>query len=413
VIFRITIFFLAICLSGCSQRKQISVLVGFEEPQNQIARTIAEIVNQAGTDSVVMLVKVDSLSATEVLLQNKADLAIVDNYREHNENIKTVVPLFDQILHLLVKDDLAIKENTVPALLSNRKVYAGEPSSSTRRFVNDLITDYNIPAASVEFVDALDLFDADVIFSFTDLLSQDELKDLTEYRFYTFDTIGDLHNGSLIEGLCARHPEFHPHVINRELYGSFTPQPVVTVAFKSILAARADLSDETVYDVLQNLEAHKTRIASLNPLLYDFSTDFNRDFLTFAIHPGATQYLNRFEPVFIQKYADLLGVLISIAVAFGSLSYSFRQWRNARKKNKIDIFYGKLMDIRSQIFSIHRSDEVHQYMAQLKSIQEETMQLVMKEKLNADESFLIFLSVSKIIHDDLKEKLQTLSVTQS
>ncbi len=35
----------------------------------------------------------------------------------------------------------------------------------------------------------------------------------------------------------------------------------------------------------------------------------------------------------------------------------------------------------------------------------------MKEKLNADESFLIFLSVSTIIQQDLKEKLQHLSLT--
>ncbi len=336
-------------LASCADRKEFTIITDFEEPQNRIARTIAKIVTESTGDSLKICKPSDTVNVISSLLNGTADFGIVDNYYESQKDIRTIIPLFNQVLHLLVRDEAMVSDNSVRGLLTNRKVYAGEKHSSTRKFVEDLMTDYNIEREAVHFVDVLDLFKADVIFSFTDLLTPDELKDLVEYKFYSFDDVADLHNGSLVEGICTRHPEFEPFIINRELYGDFTSSAVVTLSFQSVLAARADVPEETVYEILEAIEKDKSMISSINPLLYNFTTDFDNLHLTFQLHPGSLQYLHRLEPVFIQKYADVFGVIISITVAAASFFYSFQQWKNARKKNKIDVFYGKLMSIRNKI----------------------------------------------------------------
>ncbi|MEM8566186.1 MAG: hypothetical protein AAGF85_06965, partial [Bacteroidota bacterium] len=98
---------------------------------------------------------------------------------------------------------------------------------------------------------------------------------------------------------------------------------------------------------------------------------------------------------------EVFSVIISIFVALASTVYSVSRWQETRKKNKIDVYYNKLMDIRRKVNSLTCSKDGDDLLEEVKAIQEETVELVVHEKLMADESFSIFLNLSKIITEEI------------
>ena len=127
------------------------------------------------------------------------------------------MPLYPQILHVLHKRGYNVE--TIDELLRNKKIYCGLPGSGTYRFVQDLMKDYGIRQSEVTFLSDIEFFKADVIFSFTDLLGNSELRDLSDYELFSFDDVNKLGRGSLAEGICTRYPHFSTFIIAKDVYG--------------------------------------------------------------------------------------------------------------------------------------------------------------------------------------------------
>jgi TRAP-type uncharacterized transport system substrate-binding protein len=341
-----------------------------------------------------------SLANLDSLVQGKADLAIVDNFAPYQDSIKSILPIYKQILHILHRADYEPKN--LKQLLEGKKVFAGSEASGSWRFIHQLINDQGINQAQIEWVDVLDLFEADVIIVFTDLLSPFELQDLKGYKLYSLDDPTSA--GNFADAICLQHPQFQPYVLPQGVYGRFTPSAVQTVSVAAVLVGRANLSNEFVFQLVEQLQEHKQEIAQINPLLHRFSGDFDPHMLTFTLHEGARQYLDRYSPSFLEKNADLIGIALSIALALASASFSISRWQKTKKKDKIDIYYNKLIELRKKISESPTLEEIHALDHELKAIQEETIGLVTSEKLLADESFSIFLELSRFIRDEIHRK---------
>lgn len=239
-------------------------------------------------------------------------------------------------------------------------------------------------------MDVYDYFEADVIFAFTDLLTFEELRDLQGYQLFSIDDIENLGRGSLVESITTRHPQFEPYIIPRDLYGKFNETPILTVKVEALLVCRADLDSKLVYKIIQTLSENNQTLKDINPLLYQFSSDFDPRKLTFTLHPAARDYLDRHEPTFFERYAELFGVLVSVFVALASSIYTITQWREKRRKNKIDVYYSKLLTYRKQVNEATKIEQLQKIEAELNLLLETTLDLVAREKIAADESFLIF-----------------------
>src|SRR5277367_6461541 len=204
--------------TSCSRGKVTYRILGnIEDPQNEIAKTIAAVLNRQLRDNIIVSPGVGSLANLDSLENDKADFGIIDNYSKYSDKVSSIVPLYAQVLHILYRKELTAV--TLKDLLSHRRVFAGLEGSGTRRFVEQLISEYGIE--SVELISVSDLFQADVIFSFTDLLSQDELKDLKEFKLFSLDKVENLGKGSLAESVCTRFPQFTPFIIAKNVYSDF------------------------------------------------------------------------------------------------------------------------------------------------------------------------------------------------
>lgn len=210
-----------------------------------------------------------------------------------------------------------------------------------------------------------------------------------------------LGRGALVDGICLRYPEFEPFILPRELYGSYTTTPVLTVKMEALLVCRSDLPVDFVYETCSILTDQKHRLAGINPLLAGFGDDFSPNELNMVLHQGARNFLERYQPGFLERYAEVLSVLISIIIALGSGLITLRQWRRSIKKNKIEVFYKSIMLLIDEIPHIQTLTEAERITVELNALQKTTIELVIQEKLSADESFIIFLKLCKQALDDL------------
>jgi hypothetical protein len=170
---------------------------------------------------------------------------------------------------------------------------------------------------------------------------------------------------------------------------------------EALLVCRADLPVDLVFETCSVLTDQKHRLAGINPLLAGFGHDFSPNELNIVLHPGARNFIERYQPGFLERYAEVLSVLLSIMLALGSGLITLRQWRRSTKKNKIDVFYKSIMHIIEEIPHIQSQTQAERILADLNALQKTTVDLVIQEKLAADESFLIFLKLCKQALDDI------------
>jgi TRAP-type uncharacterized transport system substrate-binding protein len=399
---RYLVFFIFF-FTGChKQPDNYTILGNIEEPQNQIALTISSVLNRHLDDSVVFINGVGSLANLDSLESGKADFGIVDNYSRFSDKVSSVLPIYPQLLHILYRKEMS--PQSLRELFTMGKIFAGIEGSGTKRFVDELMRDAGIEKSACTFVDEYDFFEADVIFAFTDLLTQEELRDLEGYHLYSIDEVDNLGKGSLVEGICTRHPQFEPYVIARNLYGSFTERAILTLKVDAVLVCRSDLDPTFVYNTIQTLSENSQDLKNINPLLYQFSSDFDQRKLSFTLHAGSREYLDRNTPSIFERYAELIGVIVTLLVTLASTVYTIRKWQLQKKKNKIDVYYQRLISIRQKIQSAQHADVLVALRAELQAAQEDTIDLVTKEKLLADDSFVIFLNLSKIVSDEIDKK---------
>lgn len=398
------ILFLLALVSCSKEQETYRILTSGEEPQDQIVKTIARVLNASmAEDTVMVLDGLGSSPNIDSLKNNVADFTIVDNHSSYNPDIYSVIPLYPQILHVVYKKGL--KPVMIEDLIRGKKIYAQVEGSGAYRFVELMKKAYGIRDSEMSYVQDYEFFEADVIFSFSDLLSYQETRDIkVDYELFSIDDVSSYKKGSIAEGLSIRFPEFRPYIIPREAYGDFTQEAVLTLAVDAVLVCRKDLPTDVIYNVVKALNENKEALNEINPLLAHFSTDFDQTKLRYKVHPGSRNYQERYEPSFLEKYAEVGSVIISIFVALASLVYSLSKWKRAKKKNKIDIYYNQLMAVRHRTHNVSGEEEMDKLLIEVKNIQAETIALVTREKLLADESFSIFLNLSKIITDEITEK---------
>ena len=397
--------FFSFFLLSCKDDKSLLVIAGdIEDPKNEIAQTIALLLNDFTNDDIKAEVKSGILPSLDSLANDVYQLMIVDNNIGYRADVSAIAPLYPQILHVLHRKEY--KPTNFNELVSGKKVYAGSSSSGSFRVTQDLIKDFHIEPGNVEFVDVINLFEADVIILFTGLMSSVEFMDLQDYKFYSFDASETIGSESIVDAICLRHPEFQPFVLPKLIYGDFTPKPVMTISNEAMLVCRNNLSEELAYSISQVIHENKQMFSRISPLLFKgINEDYDIQSLSFSLHKGARNYLERNEPSILEKNSDTIGIVFTILVTLMSGIYSLFKYRKIQKKDKIDVYYQHLLDLRSQIKELDKDSEVEAIISRINSMQDETIGLVVNEKLSANDSFLVFLKFCNIVLKEAKDVL--------
>ena len=122
---------------------------------------------------------------------------------------------------------------------------------------------------------------------------------------------------------------------------------------------------------------------------------------TFALHQGTQAFLERDEPDFLERYSGVAEVLVTLLVGMVSGGFAMYRIYQVRQTDRIDKFLAHILGIRDSIAD-QPPAEVDALRREIRDLQDEALQMLIEEKLAADESFRIFMSLSNDLVDELR-----------
>jgi TRAP-type uncharacterized transport system substrate-binding protein len=397
----------ALMLASCGeQRHTFSLLVPAEAFDREIAAELAAVFDSSSRHRIELVPVPNGVGAPlEALEAGYADLALASNAQSYREGITTVMPLYPTVLHVMyVRDRPA---GSAVELLRGATVNAGPPGSASRQLFSGLLEGLDLRVDEIRFVGSGEEL-PDVIIVYLPIWPEGIRRVLQdhgavgEYRFLSFGTPGDIGTGSVIDRAVLLNPRVSPFVIPVGTYGEIPEEPVATLAVDKLLVSRPGLDAAVVYDLIAEIRRLQPALAARRPMLFRrLREEFDAAASTFVLHPGAQAYAQRDTPTFYERYSGVAEVLVTLIIGLVSGGYAVIQIYNRRRKNRIDGFYEDVMAIRDSIDELSTSDERTAAVERVRKLQNTAFDMLIREKLAADESFRIFVTLSNDIIEQL------------
>jgi len=382
-----------ILLFGCEQSPTELRLITPKSPVDQEIAT--DLANLVGRESGVNIALVPAPEDDETVLQSLAsgdgDIAIITNNMPFQADIATVMPLYPTVLHIAYRKGRPTGNSR--ELIAGARVFAGLPGTPSRHLFKQIADRFGITEKDFSFVESFDQ-STDLVIVFAPI-SPDRMPELPDYELFSLGKPSDIGTGSTVDAATLLHPQFKPFVIPVGTYGALTPEPVLTLAVDRLLVARRDLDATVVYDLVSDLISLRPALSSLRPGLFqEISGDFDPSSSTFIIHPGAQAYAQRNAPTVYERYSGIAEVAVTILIALSSAVFAGLRIYRMRRKNRIDTFYSAVIAIRNSITDVSTAEQRQKKSDEIRALQTTAFEQLVDEKLAADESFQIFVTLS-------------------
>ena len=395
----------AVILAACdSGPTELKLVAPSSDLDHEIARDLAALLEQGSVFRLEVSAQQESgEEALDLLLSGKADLAWVSNYLPYREGIATVMPLYPSVLHIAYREDRDATDGYT--LLDQALILAGAEGSASRLMLGRMIARLNMPADAYTYLDPTELDagrspDIAVVFA---PISPQRTPELAGYRLFSFGAPSDIGTGSVVDAAALINPPLRPFVIPTSTYGEATPGPIVTVAVDKILVARSDLDPSVVYDLINEVRRLRPALAATRHGIFDQLGDgFDVSKSTFVLHSGAQDFLQRAEPTIYERYSGVAEVVVTLMIALASATLAAFRILKMRRKNRIDRFYSAVIDVRDSFDDNSSQEERDQAGVKITELQNTAFDQLVDEKLSADESFQIFITLSNDVLRQLK-----------
>ena len=398
---------LALLLSACdAATTELSIVRPTGPVDQEIVKELESIL--ASNSTYRMNITGESLSeaeALEAVASGDADFALVSNYLPFRDDIASVMPMYPTVLHIgangSVDNALALD------LPAGAKVYAGPDGSASRLIFERIAGHMGLSPDDYTYVsdgdDTLDLVIAFTPISRENVTAIEALrKTFPEFQLATTGTPDEIGSGNLVDAIVLLAPNFRPFIIPQGTYGDLTASPIVTLAIDKMLVTRPDMDPALVYDLIREVVRLQPALAANRPTLFQrLSGDFDMSRSIWVVHSGTQAYLHRDEPSVYERYSGIAEVVVTLFVALASASIAGVRIYRRYRKNRIDRFYARVIDIRGQAAASVDPGERARLAGELRALQDTAFAQLIDEKLAADESFRIFITLSNDVLDEI------------
>ena len=395
-------------VTGCSeQQHEFRLLEPASLFDRQIAEDLVEVFEES-SDHTIELVPIpeDVSTPLEAIESGYADLAFASNALAFREDVTTVMPLYPTVLHILYRSG---RDSTdLGALFEDASIFAGPEGSASHKLMIAILEDLGMEDDGILIEPDLetlpDVFLIYMPISPGRVLSRmEEVGAAGEYEMLSFGSPLDIDTGSLIDRAVLLDPRLSAFVIPVGTYDYLTPRPIVTLAVDKLLVANPDVPDAAVYDLINEMRRLQPGLVDSHPAIFDgLSDEFDSSDSTFVLHPGAQAFSQRDEPDIYERYSGVAEVLVTLIIGVVSGTYAVVQIYHRRRKNRIDKFYKKVMAVRDSITSESSMRDREAGVEEVRELQNNAFEMLVNEKLAADESFRIFVTLSNDIITELK-----------
>jgi TRAP-type uncharacterized transport system substrate-binding protein len=401
--------FISLLIGGCSDRKlTFRLIYSPDEPMGFISKELEKVIEDRHNYDIELIIGEGSIANLDSLKKGTADLTIVENYVPYQDSIMSITTLFPQILHIFYFNQEQQEDPTsLEDLLYGKRVFIGEEGSGSYRFMMNLFSYFNLDQDQFTITD--NAFDNDITAGFSDILPPSSLIGLDDFSIFSLDQVDRFGKGSVVEGISLRYPKVQPFIIPEGTYQGLTKKPIVTVSTDAILVAREGMRENIIYDITRAIYEEKQEFINISPLIFKgMEENFERSKLSFPLHEGARVFLDRDEPGFLERYAELFGVIFSVMVALVSGLVSLGKWQSQRKKDRVDIFYKELMQVKNAIPGIRSIPDAREQIKTVQQSQNKAFDMLISEELEANESFRIYMELSKETIQELRGRIRAI-----
>jgi hypothetical protein len=169
-----------------------------------------------------------------------------------------------------------------------------------------------------------------------------------------------------------------------------------------MLLAAPQLAETVVYDLIDELRRLQPALVARKPLLFsNLSDEFSASDSTFVLHEAAQSFIDRDAPDVYERYSGVAEVLVTLVIGVVSGSYALLQIYHRRRKNRIDRFYLDVMEIRDSALAKNDRAVRDAAIAEVRQVQNSAFEMLINEKVAADDSFRIFVTLSNDIIAEL------------
>ena len=396
------------CAAGCARNQSDLTLVLPESPVDQAVATSLADVFSVESDIHLSLTNTQLTEelAIRSLLDGAADIALISNSMPYQEGIATVLPMYPTVLHVGYTGQREFADLT--ELLRDADVFAGPEGSASRVMFRRMVNRPDADELHYRFVeepDATNIPDVFVVFApISPEIMREQLMDAPPFTAVGMGSPDDIGKGSIVDAATLVNPYFRPFVIPVGTYGDLTPEPVLTLAVDKMLVARRDLDRSVVYDLISELVRLRPALAAQQPGLFQaLKGEFDASRSTFVMHQGAQAYLQREAPSVYERYSGIAEVVVTVIVALASATFAGVRIFRMRRKNRIDTFYSEAIRIRASVTGDSSDDDRQAAISRIRDLQNNAFELLVDEKLAADESFRIFITLSNDVLQQLSE----------
>ncbi len=406
---RISVLFFAITvLSSCNRNYKLRMLVAEED---QVVMTqIAEDINTHSRFEIEIVSK-DSLTevaAIDGILNDEFDITTVDNtidYQRSKKNLRTVIPFFHEVLVVISRFELTQFE--IDSLIKSGDYVVLTKEIDELEFFRRLIPNFTGDSTinyrlEPHFNLEKDLAENDLLLFFSALENYELGKLLFSGKanIYSMDHQDTFGQGSFIEGFCQSYKKTTPYIISRYAFGTTLDDPIYTLAVHELLVAHTDAPNKVVYDLIETIHQHHVVPIFESSNSYTFEVNHQDINLSFPFHDGTINYVNRDKPSFIERYSEFMGFVLSAFIVIFGLGASIKANINQRKKDRMDEYYYELLQIKEKLKTYSTID----LRAKLTNMQTIVFDLLIKEKLSANNEFVIFMMLWDELHQELMKR---------
>jgi TRAP-type uncharacterized transport system substrate-binding protein len=398
----VTLIAVAAALSGCSEKPvELTLVTPLVEVDREIVADLHELFANENVLTNIRLTEqaLSEQDAIDAVLSGQADLALVSNTVAYHPELATVMPLYPTVLHMARRHgvDLVAAADSAHDLT----VYAGPEGAVTRGMFERIATRIGIDFGAYRFVESpVEVPDIVIVFA---PISPERLAEYPDLVLASVETPAEIGQGGIVDAAVLLNPHFRPFVIPVGTYGDATPEPIVTIAVDQMLVTRSNVEASVVYDLIGDVLRLRPALAAKRPgLFHNLSGDFDPGRSRFMLHAGTQDYLQREEPSVYERYSGIAEVVVTLFVAIASASVAGVRIYQRRRKNRIDEFYSQTIALQRSVTKASTPDERANAIRAVRDLQVRAFDLLVDEKLAADESFRIFITLSNDVLQQLE-----------
>jgi TRAP-type uncharacterized transport system substrate-binding protein len=385
------------CLAAVAACDNQRPSLRFVTPVSPMDRAIAEdLVDLFANERVSTIIRLtdtalSETAALDAIAAGRADIALVSNSLDYRRDVTTVMPLYATVLHIAQHKEAA--STGAPLSLRGASVYAGADGSASRLMFERIAERLGIGSSEFRYVeDPGDPVDVVVVFA---PISPDRIEDFPDFVLTSLGNPDDIGAGSVLDAAVLLNPHFRPFVVPVGTYGDATPEPIATIAVDKMLVTRSDLDSSVVYDLINDILRLRPVLAAQRPgLFHHLSEHFDASRSRFVLHAGTQAFLQRSAPTIYERYSGVAEVFVTLIVALVSATIAGIRIFRMRRKNRIDEFYSRTIALRRSVTASSDPAELRRVRRDVRELQAKAFDLLVDEKLAADESFRIFITLS-------------------